>query len=141
MERKYRQRGYDDGASEQARKPQAPKHDQEGPRSPKMTAFQGVLRCGMCGNLLPLETLGIEHESTCPKCSADLWTCRNCVNFDPGARWECRLELLRRITSKTARNECDLFTPRQTVEKKTGETRSTTKPSDPRDAFERLFKK
>jgi hypothetical protein len=140
MERKYRQRGYDE-KPEPSRKPDTPKDEKEGPRSPKMTAFQGVMRCGMCGAVLPVDVSGISLESTCQKCSADLRTCRNCVSFDPGARWECRRTIPKRIPNKTVRNECDQFTPRQTVEKKTGETRSAAKPSDPRDAFERLFKK
>lgn len=143
MDRKYKQRGYQQDKSEaDAPKQPAPRKDREGPRSPNMTAFQGVMRCGMCGNVLPLDPQGIVFESTCPKCNADLRTCRNCVSFDPGARWECRAEITKRVPNKTKRNECTLFTPRQTVEKKTGETRSSTKPTnDPREMFERLFKK
>jgi hypothetical protein len=141
MDRKYRQRGYDDAAREK-RPAERPKVDRDGPRSPNMTAFQGVMRCGMCGAVQPLDPTAISSTSTCPNCSADLRTCRNCVNFDPSARWECRAEIRVRVSSKTKRNECELFTPRKTVEKKTGETRSKgSGPTDARDAFERLFKK
>lgn len=140
MERKYRQRGY-----QSEERPEAPKRpaarDREGPRSPAMTAFQGVMRCGMCGTMLPLEATGIELDSQCTNCRADLRTCRNCLNFDPGARWECRAAIALRVASKTARTDCEHYAPRRTLEKKTGETRSSAKPNDPRDAFERLFKK
>ena len=139
MDRKYRQAGYQDESKDEPERRKTPR-DREGPRSPAMTSFQGVMRCGMCGGRLEVELDGVALDSQCPHCRADLRTCRNCVSFDPGARFQCRAEVQVRVANKTTRNECELFNPRKTVEKKTSETR---KPNldDPRAAFDRLFKK
>jgi predicted RNA-binding Zn-ribbon protein involved in translation (DUF1610 family) len=141
MDRKYKQKGYQDGGSGEQQQPAKPKppKDREGPKSPNMMAFQGVIRCTMCG--ARVELVDISLESTCPNCRSDLRTCRNCINFDPGARFECRVNPPKRVSNKTVRTECELFTPKQTVEKMTGETRGPAKPDDPRAAFDRLFKK
>ena len=140
MDRKYSQKGYqDDSRRDEQPKPAAPK-DREGPRSPKMMAFQGVMRCAMCGAIVEADLGEIGVAETCRKCGADIRTCRNCTHFDPGARWECRSTIEVRVGNKTVRTECGHFSPRRTVEKKTGETRST-KSDDPKAAFDRLFKK
>lgn len=139
MERKYSQRGYqDEGPKSEESRPK-PAKDREGPKSPNMMAFQGVVRCAMCG--AQVELLGISLESVCPNCKSDLRTCRNCTSFDPGARFECRATIAKRVPNKTARTDCDLFAARRTVEKKTGETRTPGKADDPRAAFDRLFKR
>jgi hypothetical protein len=92
---------------------------------------------------MELDALGVTLTSVCAGCKADLRTCKNCVNFDPGARYECRAPVTERVPSKTARTACPQFTPKKTVEKQTTEGRSATSkvPEDPRAAFERLFKK
>jgi hypothetical protein len=139
MDRKYKQRGYQDvGARDEPRAPRAPR-DREGPKSPNMMAFQGVVRCAMCGARVELEA--IAFETACPNCKSDLRTCRNCSHFDPGSRFECRAEVTKRVGNKTVRTDCELFAARHTVEKKTGETRSPANPDDPRAAFDRLFKR
>ncbi len=139
MERKYNQHGYQDDSPKNDRQQPAPAKDREGPRSPKMMAYQGVIRCAMCGERVELMEMSL--DSACPKCNADLRTCRNCTNFDPGARFECRAPIAKRVGNKTVRTECDAFAPKRTVEKKTGETRGPSKPDDPRAAFDRLFKR
>lgn len=142
MDRKYKQQGYQDeggSGSDAARPKPKPAAEREGPKSPNMTAFQGVARCAMCGAKVELVALTI--ESTCPNCKSDLRTCRNCTSFDPAAHFECRAGVSVRVSNKTARTACELFAPKRTVEKKTGETRSTGKSDDPRAAFDRLFKK
>jgi hypothetical protein len=135
-DRKYRQRGYMD--EDKARGPtpeQKPKpRDREGPRSPKMMAFGEKVKCAACGATVPA-TIGF--DSTCLKCKADLHTCRLCVSFDPGARFECRKPITARIANKGARNTCELFAPRTVVERET----SSGKPTDARQAFTNLFKK
>ena len=140
MDRKYKQRGYQDGSgpSRDDVKPKAPQ-DRDGPRSPKMMAFQGVVRCAMCG--ARVEILGISVDTTCPSCGSDLRTCRNCTSFDPGARFECRADVHLRVPNKTVRTECAAFSAKRTVEKKTGEARGSGESDDPRAAFDRLFKK
>ena len=143
---KYRQRGYMDSdresqpAKSQGR-PQAgsqskprDSHGQEGPRSPRMMPFGETVKCTACGAKAPPK---INVESSCPKCNADLHTCRQCTNFDPGARFECNKSIPARIVDKNARNTCELFAPRSVVEKET----SSGPPTNARDAFAKLFKK
>jgi len=138
-DRKYRQRGYQDND----REPQRPKtqssprerdRDREGPRSPKMMAFGEAVKCAMCG---AKASPSIGLESTCPKCKADLHTCRQCTYFDPSARFECSKPITTKIVNKTARNTCDLFSPRTIVERET----TSGGPQNARQAFANLFKK
>ncbi len=140
MGRKYRQPGYQDDEPrlEGRRVPRGSKR--EGPRSPKMTAFEKVFRCAMCGATLPPSFSEIERSSECPQCGADLHTCKGCVFFDPAGRFECTQPIPERVTPKDKRNECEFFEARTTVEKS---TTSAGPPAalDPREAFERLFKK
>lgn len=135
-DRKYRQRGYmeSDRAREQP-SPQRPKPvEREGPRSPKMMAFQQKVRCAACGAALQP---GITIDARCSKCGADLHSCRQCTFFDPGARFECRQPITSRIVNKQARNACELFQSRTIVERET----SSSGPINARQAFQNLFKK
>jgi hypothetical protein len=79
----------------------------------------------------------VTFDTTCPKCKADLHTCRLCTYFDPGARWECRKPIAAKILNKSARNSCELFAARTVIERET----SSGKPTDARQAFANLFKK
>lgn len=140
-DRKYRQRGYMDSDREpQRQNPQSTPRDRqgprdrEGPRSPKMMAFGEAVKCSACGAKAPTS---IRLDSSCPKCNADLHTCRQCTYFDPSARFECRKTILARIVNKTANNPCELFAARIVVERET----SSGSPSDARQAFNKLFKK
>ena len=140
-DRKYRQRGYmesdrDDREqrSEQRPKQQSQPRDREGPRSPKMMAFGEKVKCAACAATV---SANIGLDATCPKCKNDLHTCRQCVSFDPAARFECRKPITARIMNKGARNECELFGPRTVVERET----SSGTPTDARQAFANLFKK
>jgi hypothetical protein len=137
-DRKYRQRGYmeDNRGGEQQAKPKpTPKpREREGPRSPKMMAFGTKVKCATCGAIVQTN---IGFESICPKCNADLHTCRMCVSFDPGSRFECRKPITARIVNKGVHNQCELFAARTVVERET----SSGKPTDARQAFANLFKK
>ena len=139
-DRKYRQRGYmDHGGQPEQRsrpqtKPQAKPQEREGPRSPKMMAFGTKVKCDGCGTTVQAN---IAIDTSCPKCNADLHTCRHCTSFDPGARFECRKPITARIANKGARNDCELFSARTVVERET----SSGKPTDARQAFANLFKK
>ena len=139
MSPKYRHKGYmsDDGdRPERTRRPARGQRD--GPRAPKMTAFQtGVVRCKSCGKPLPRSFEEILPDSTCPSCEAALHTCTNCSFLDPGSRFECSQPLLERISPKDAANQCRYFEARSSVEK---QTTSNPDYEDPKDAFERLFK-
>lgn len=136
MERKYKHRGYMEEEREERPRQPARKSDV---RAPKMPAFREVTRCAMCGAPVKVELGSVSFDAKCPRCNADLHTCKNCVYFDPGARFECRKPITQRVARKDLRNECELFEPRKTIERET-----TTAPEaikDPRAAFESLFKK
>jgi hypothetical protein len=135
-ERKYRQRGYmeDDRGREHQPKPQPKAREREGPRSPRMMAFGEKVKCAACGATVPAN---IAFDTPCPKCNADLHTCRLCIFFDPSARFECRKPIPARIANKGARNTCELFAARTVVERET----SSGTPTDARQAFANLFKK
>ena len=135
-DQKYRQRGYMDHGREddQRAKPQPKSHDDQGPRSPKMMAYAENVKCASCSATVQ-SSVGI--DSACPKCKADLHTCRQCLYFDPAARFECRKPLAARIVNKGARNECELFAVRMVVERQT----SSSGPMNARQSFDNLFKK
>ncbi len=136
--RKYRQRGYMDNDRERevTKKPQQqqPPRDREGPQSPRMMAFGEKIKCASCGATIQAS---IGYDSCCEKCKADLHSCRQCISFDPGARFECRKPIAARIMNKQTRNTCELFAPRTVVERET----SSGKPTDAKQAFANLFKK
>lgn len=145
MSRKYRQSGYQDGqVDDRSKKRRAPSRSfRDGPRSPRMTSFQKTFRCAQCGTTLPPNVSEIEFDTQCPNCSADLHTCKHCVYFDPGSRFECTQPIQERVARKDERNTCPEFEARTTVEKATSsqQERRTSSSLDPREAFERLFKK
>jgi len=97
-------------------------------------AFGQKVKCAECGAIVQTN---IDFESSCPKCNADLHTCRQCTAFDPAARFECRKPITARITNKQAKNNCEMFAARTLVERET----SSSGPTDARQAFANLFKK
>ncbi|PYS26799.1 MAG: hypothetical protein DMG11_18620 [Acidobacteria bacterium] len=157
MDRKYGQRGYQDNDRDRERRdPEKPRQQpkggprgskaKEGPRLMKMPGFQEVLRCALCGAIVPLP-VQIKYESQCPKCKADLRSCKNCRHFDTAAQFECTQPIPERITKKDLRNKCEFFMARASIERETRDSGGnnssgvTTKPSDARSAFDNLFKK
>ena len=141
MSRKYRQRGYQDENSRPAARRRPRGSFREGPRSPRMTRFQEVFRCALCGGNLPPSFTDITPSSRCPQCSGDLHTCRNCSFFDPASRFECTEKIPERISPKDSKNLCEYFEARTSVEKATTSSKESRPALDPREAFERLFKK
>jgi hypothetical protein len=137
MERKYKQRGYMEGESEQQARPQKPQRSDL--RVPRMPAFREVTRCALCGAQINLDIGAIAFDAQCPKCHSDLHTCKNCLHFDPGARFQCRKPITERIAKKDVRNQCELFQPRKIIERETTTVSANLK--DPRAAFDQLFKK
>jgi hypothetical protein len=150
-DRKYRQRGYQDSGSSRSspgpREPQAPRPKPEGPRGRGLGApTENVFRCAACGakRLVSAEAGHpdvLAPDATCSQCGADLHSCSNCVHFDTGSRWECRrnAELPARIAKKRSRNDCVLFAPKLAQEFGADRDRPAG-PSDPRAAFDALFK-
>jgi hypothetical protein len=150
-DRKYRQRGYQDSGdrrpSQRPHGPQPPHPKPEGPRGRGLGApTENVFRCAACGaKRLVSAELGhpdfLAEDATCARCGADLHTCTNCVHFDTASRWECRrsADLPARIAKKSTRNDCELFVPK--VAQEFGADRDhPASPSDPRAAFDALFK-
>ncbi len=131
-DRQYRQQGYRDTAKEEKRTPREP----SGPRTPATLNSRTVFRCVDCGTLLPSlhDLLG-----QCPKCSAALHACQQCVHFAPSRRFECTEPVPARIADKRARNECAFFSLRETVEREASS--GSGRPDDPRRALDNLFKK
>ncbi len=136
MDRKYKQRGYQQEEREERPRPTPQKS--EIPRAPTMPAFREVTRCSLCGTMVNIDIDGIAFDAKCPKCHSDLHTCKNCVSFDPGARFQCRKPIPERIPKKDVRNECELFEARRTVERET--TTAVAEVKDARSAFDKLFK-
>ena len=155
MVRKYGQRGYMDNDGD--RKPerdkprQPPKGAPKGanrdmPRNVNMPGFQEVLRCSLCGTIVP-PPVEIGFESQCSKCKADLHSCKNCRHFDTAAQFECTQPIPERISKKDLRNTCNFFMARTSIERETRDSgggasaASVVRPSDARTAFDDLFKK
>jgi hypothetical protein len=155
-DRKYRQRGYQDAARERrpgqsAPGPQVPRPPAdrietradkaerkalEG-RAPTVPGFHEVMRCSRCGNVF---TEAIAGESRCKRCGTDLRTCAQCVSFDAARTFECAQTIKVRISPKDARNTCELFEPRVTIERETHSQAQPQAPSSARKAFDDLFK-
>ena len=160
MDRKYRQKGYqdDDRPPRESRSepfdkrektPGAPRTpmSHERPRSPVMPGRRGLSRCAGCGQVLPPD---VDPQGQCLKCHFELHSCKQCVNFDTGQRFECVKPIQARIGKKDAHNECTFYEMRVTVEKETssagvamakGPANSARPSSSARQAFENLFKK
>ncbi|MGH9408382.1 MAG: hypothetical protein ACRD1V_02895 [Vicinamibacterales bacterium] len=145
-DRKYRQRGYQDEPREtRERKPEQKKEYTprgQPPIQPKtfnMPGFREVQKCARCGNELTIaEAWG--QTGACARCGADLHTCAQCAHFDTSALFECQKPIAARVSPKDARNTCDQFEPRTTVERETKSSSSPSSPSSAKKAFDDLFK-
>ena len=150
MERKYKQRGYQDKdrpeKKERAPAQPRPREEQMGPRTPRMVGTVMRARCSNCGGVL---MPGFDPNGECPRCHFQLHCCKQCVHFDTAAQFECTQPIPERIAKKDARNECTFFEFRMTVEKDTSPisyatsapTTTAARPDDARKAFDDLFKK
>lgn len=138
-DRKYRQRGYQESYRDEKReKKQAPPKPAGGlgPKTPLLPGTRRVSRCAECGTVLPLQ---LDPFGQCPKCQAELHSCRQCTHFDPASRFECTQPIPERIPDKSARNACSHYEIRTSVEREASS--SATRPADARRAFDNLFKK
>jgi len=97
------------------------------------------LNCWKCGGTIqvsPGTPLG--KRETCPKCDADVHSCRNCQFYDPGKHNQCAEPQAEWVGDKEAANYCDYFQPNPTLLAR-GE-RSSTKTQDVKKKFDSLFK-
>ena len=162
MDRKYKQRGYSDRESEDKKRERSersngdsrpkgeprPKQEMMGPRTPRMVGTVMRARCSSCGAVL---TPGFDPTGQCPRCHAEMHSCKQCVHFDTGRQFECTQPIPERIAKKDAKNDCTFFELRMTVEKDTSPVNyaaatptaapAAGRPNDARKAFEDLFKK
>lgn len=139
MARKYRQPGYMDSEEREKReKKGAPRGRREalGPRTPQMPGKRSVSRCAQCGTVLPVT---IDLFGQCPRCQFELHSCKQCTHFDAASRFECAQPIPERIARKDARNDCQFYSLRVSVERETSP--GGPRPEDARRAFENLFKK
>ncbi len=157
-DRKYRQNGYQDSArpSESTRferpRPTGPKPslDITGPKLPRLVQSITAARCFNCTVTLAPD---VDFKGVCPKCSAALHCCKQCMNFDSSTRFQCLKPIPLRIPLKDQANTCELFAPRVTVARDVapaGPVSHQSTPSmlagprnatDARAAFDSLFKK
>ncbi len=159
-DRKYRQAGYHDSdrgsAGYRADRPkqQGPKQplDITGPKLPRLVQSVVASRCFKCSTTLAGDT---DFKGFCPKCSAALHCCKQCVHFDSSTRFQCTKPIPARIPLKDQVNDCALFAPMVTVARDAvhngggysqarvvDQTVQTPRnASDARAAFDSLFKK
>ena len=138
-DKQYRHPGYQDRDRRSESKPQKsnrPKEDTTyGPRAIQMAPTRTISRCAQCGVVLPTT---VDPNGKCPQCSAALHACKQCLQFDPGSRFECRL-YVPGYPKKELHNDCPKFILSTRVERETSAGANPTK--DARRAFEDLFKK
>ena len=138
---KYKHKGYRDSdrRDEKDRKSGPQRSPQErGLRHMMERSAQLILRCHQCSqNAGPIE--GLSTLSICSNCNAALRVCRNCANFDTGARWECQAPITSQVRDKTTATNCTHFKA-NTVLDATGRRAESSK-TDARAAFDNLFKK
>jgi hypothetical protein len=76
-------------------------------------SYRARMHCAACGAGVELasgERVGFRDE--CPRCRADLHSCRNCAHHDVGAYNECREPGTERVADRERANRCDWFAPR-----------------------------
>ena len=135
-DRKYRQQGYRSQPKRDTdRRPELPRPSSDAPRSGGMLAAKTVSRCAGCGAVLPIATASLEQ---CPQCRAAIHSCAQCTHFDTSRRFECTQPIIERVADKNARNECDGFALRVTVERDASP--DSTRPADLKRGWDNLFK-
>jgi len=68
--------------------------------------------CWKCGKQIQYASGSrVGNRDTCPKCDADLHTCRNCQLYDPGKHNQCTETQAEWVRDKEAANYCDYFHP------------------------------
>jgi hypothetical protein len=121
--------------------PRPPRNEIGAPRGRGIDPSKEVVfACRGCGEKRrDLEE--IRSETLCAKCGAPLHACRQCAFFDTAARFECTQPIPKRISSKTAANQCGFYAPARAFDLTGSRSRAADTPDDARAAFDRLFKK
>jgi hypothetical protein len=71
-----------------------------------------TLTCWSCGSSLAGIPLPIGRREECPRCTASLHACRQCIHFDRNANKSCREPVADEVVDKESGNFCDYFQPR-----------------------------
>ena len=153
MDRKYRQRGYQDSGSDRQDRPRSPQRNdlssdeklhRKGLRHAIDRDAREVVRCHNCGRSVSNSGV-ISRETECPNCRAALHCCRICLHFDTAARHQCRTKIQTPVGDKTRANDCTLFEARlvldSTGRRSASGSGSGPASNDPRSQFENLFKR
>ncbi len=138
-DKQYHHPGYQDRDRRSESKPQKsnrPKGDTTyGPLAIQMAPTRTISRCAQCGAVLPAT---VDPNGKCPKCASALHACKQCMQFDPGSRIECRRNVPG-YPKKDLHNDCPKFTLSERVERETSAGANSVE--DARRAFDNLFKK
>lgn len=145
MERKYGHKGYQDSARRSGSgggRPGEGIFDERPARlegAPKGRGAdrnrEDVFRC-KCGERAEPD---FAPDAVCARCQSALHACAQCAHFDSASRFQCRKPIERAILSKTARNDCALFSPKIALDLR-GRSAVDT-PDQARNAFDALFGK
>jgi hypothetical protein len=95
-----------------------------------------VFRCTACGERNDPE---VTAAAVCRKCGVALHACSQCRHFDGAARWQCRAEIPAPIAAKSKTNACASYEPAVSLDL-TGAKAAET-PDQARSAFDKLFGK
>jgi len=140
VDRKYRQKGYQDSAPHERRggaPSDLPKRLEGAPKGRGAERNRDeVFRCKVCGERNEPD---VAAASLCRKCRAPLHACNQCRFFDGAARWQCLQPIPAPVAAKSKANDCALFAPVVTLDL-TGRKAAET-PDQARAAFDRLFGK
>lgn len=79
----------------------------------------------------------VGRRDGCPRCGADLRSCRNCRFHDPRLSNECCEPQAERVVDKARSNFCEYFAP---GEESLPVPAASSPPRDARSALERLFR-
>src|SRR5438552_11230288 len=96
------------------------------------------MKCWKCGEpieLPPAERVG--QRDTCPRCNADLHSCRNCDFYDPSKNNQCSEPQAEWVRDKEAANYCDYYRPNAGARTASG---GPSKSDDAKKRFDSLFK-
>ncbi|MFB3923775.1 MAG: hypothetical protein ACE145_18780 [Terriglobia bacterium] len=98
-----------------------------------------AFNCWKCGEPIEYPTGSrVGRRDTCPRCDADLHSCRNCRFYDPSKNNQCSEPQAEWVRDKEAANLCDFYSPNPVLTARGGSP--TSKTDDPRKKFDSLFK-
>ena|ERR1051326_4569651 len=96
-----------------------------------------TLSCWKCGETIQLAAGSrVGSRDTCPRCNADLHSCRNCDFYDPSKNNQCSEPQAEWVRDKEASNYCDYYRPSSKVRAVAG---GSSKADDAKKKFDSLF--